>query len=84
MLLTGFHGSCYARSVYIRVQCHMCVCVCVCASIKEMIACANMAVTMSNKSGSGAQSCGLAGKAILLLGFTRSNFSLLTLVAYWQ
>ena len=55
MLLTGFHGSCYARSVYIRVQCHMCVyvCVCVCASIKEMIACANMAVTMSNKSGSG-------------------------------
>ena len=47
MLLTGFHGSCYARSVY------TCTMSCVCVSIEEMIACANMAVTMSNKSGSG-------------------------------
>ena len=37
------------QGVCIHVQCHVCVCV----SIKEMIACANMAVTMSNKSGSG-------------------------------
>ena len=35
------------------VACKMCMCVCVCVSIKEVIACANMDVTTSNKPGSG-------------------------------